>query len=282
MAVEEGKVVHTTFEVDWTGGAPGEGVGIITGKTEPGEGHGEGYAFVPIFRVAASDLNFTIALAIMCFIAVEIVGFQAWGAKYLTKFFHLDFSHGIGQGVLNLFVGLIELISELARISRGRFRLFGNIFAGSVLLIVFMFLVPFLLVVPDLRPGAVRGPDPGLRVRDPDSGVHDAGRRAATRRRALGRPSLSIPGRLAFATRGVTRKWILKLPSCWVPAWPWAWAPSAPASASASSPMARCNAMGRNPEVSGELRTNMILGIVFAESVAIYALVIALILIFAV
>jgi len=41
------------------------------------------------------------------------------------------------------------------------------------------------------------------------------------------------------------------------------------------------NAMGRNPEVSGELRTNMILGIVFAESIAIYALVVALILIFA-
>jgi F-type H+-transporting ATPase subunit c len=41
-------------------------------------------------------------------------------------------------------------------------------------------------------------------------------------------------------------------------------------------------AIGRNPEVGGELRTNMILGIVFAESVAIYALVIALILIFAV
>ena len=41
-------------------------------------------------------------------------------------------------------------------------------------------------------------------------------------------------------------------------------------------------ALGRNPEAGGELRTNMILGIVFAESVAIYALVVALILIFAV
>jgi F-type H+-transporting ATPase subunit c len=40
------------------------------------------------------------------------------------------------------------------------------------------------------------------------------------------------------------------------------------------------NAQGRNPEVSGELFTNMILGIVFAESVAIYALVVALILLF--
>ncbi|MFN2115870.1 MAG: ATP synthase F0 subunit C [Anaerolineae bacterium] len=40
------------------------------------------------------------------------------------------------------------------------------------------------------------------------------------------------------------------------------------------------NAQGRNPEASGELFTNMILGIVFAESVAIYALVVALILIF--
>jgi F-type H+-transporting ATPase subunit c len=42
------------------------------------------------------------------------------------------------------------------------------------------------------------------------------------------------------------------------------------------------NAMGRNPEVSGELRTNMILGIVFAESIAIYALVVALVLVFVV
>jgi F-type H+-transporting ATPase subunit c len=41
------------------------------------------------------------------------------------------------------------------------------------------------------------------------------------------------------------------------------------------------SAMGRNPEVSGELRTNMILAIVFTEAIAIYALVVALILIFA-
>jgi F-type H+-transporting ATPase subunit a len=152
-----GKITHhTTFAVAWPGGTAGEGVGLITGKmpppTETTVGGApvteEGYVFIPYFRVPASDLNFTLALAILCFLAVEIVGFRKHGAKYLTKFFHFDFSHGIGQGLLNLFVGLIELISELARMISWSFRLFGNIFAGSVLMVVFMFLVPFLLVVP--------------------------------------------------------------------------------------------------------------------------------------
>ncbi len=188
VAKEEGEIVHhTTFNVNWPSGTAGEGVGFITSKVEehdpaappaegsssegaaPAEGaHGEaapasgehaattaegehaaeGYVFVPYFRVPASDLNFTLALALLCFLAVEIVGFRHHGVKYITKFFHFDFSHGVGQGLLNLFVGLIELISEFARIISWSFRLFGNIFAGSVLMIVFMFLVPFLLVVP--------------------------------------------------------------------------------------------------------------------------------------
>jgi F-type H+-transporting ATPase subunit a len=107
-----------------------------------------GYAFVPYFRVAASDLNFTLALALIAFVAIEVVGFRTWGAKYLTKFFHIDFSHGVGTGLLNIFIGLIELVSEFARVISFAFRLFGNIFAGSVLLLVFVFLIPFLLAVP--------------------------------------------------------------------------------------------------------------------------------------
>jgi F-type H+-transporting ATPase subunit a len=155
--MEEGKIEHhTTFDVAWPSGVPGQGVGLIHGMTEPAEGApaepdhvmDEGYVFVPFFRVAASDLNFTLALALICFLAVEVVGFRRYGAKYLTKFFHFDFSHGVFQGVLNIFVGLIELISEFARVISWSFRLFGNVFAGSVLLVVFMFLIPFLFVVP--------------------------------------------------------------------------------------------------------------------------------------
>lgn len=150
LATDEGKVKHTLFEVEE---GPG-GIGIITGKVEHGEGaeavaegHA-GYAFIPLFRVPASDLNLAIALAIICFMAVEISGFRALGFGYLKKFFHFDFSHGIGAGLLALFVGLIELISELARLLSWSFRLFGNVFAGSVLLVVFMFLIPLFLAVP--------------------------------------------------------------------------------------------------------------------------------------
>lgn len=150
LAKEGGKIEHTLFEVQE---GPG-GIGLITGKVEHGEAaqavaEGEaGYAFIPYFRVPASDLNLAIALALICFVAVEIAGFRAQGWRYITKFFHFDFSHGIGTGILNLFVGLIELISELARLLSWSFRLFGNVFAGAVLLVVFMFLIPLLLAVP--------------------------------------------------------------------------------------------------------------------------------------
>jgi len=145
----EGASQHTLYEVK-----PGPlGIRTIAGLA-PAHAAGaaatdaEGYVFVPLLRVAASDLNFTIVLAVLCFLAVEVAGFRTWGARYLTKFFHVDFSHGLPTGLLNLFVGLIELVSELARMLSWSFRLFGNIFAGSVLMVVFMFLAPFLLAVP--------------------------------------------------------------------------------------------------------------------------------------
>lgn len=162
---DEAHQEHTLFAVRWTGGEIGRGIGLIHGEIDHAEayddggGHAEaavpaadgdahGLAFVPFLRVPASDLNFTIALALIAFVVIEIVGFRTWGPRYLTKFFHFDFRHGIGKGLLGMFVGLIELISELARIISFAFRLFGNIFAGSVLLLVFVFLVPFFLVLP--------------------------------------------------------------------------------------------------------------------------------------
>jgi F-type H+-transporting ATPase subunit a len=75
-------------------------------------------------------------------IMVQVYGFQSLGAGYLTKFFNFK------GGPVGIFVGLIELISEFAKIISFGFRLFGNIFAGQVLLFVMAFLVPWLLPLP--------------------------------------------------------------------------------------------------------------------------------------
>ncbi len=93
---------------------------------------------IPYFRSVNSDLNNTLALAIVAFLAIEFWGFQALGIGYLTKFFNLQ---GIGT-----FVGLLEFLSELIRIISFAFRLFGNIFAGEVLILILTFLMPFLFV----------------------------------------------------------------------------------------------------------------------------------------
>lgn len=118
-------------------------------------------AFVPYLRAGATDLNFTLALALIAFLAIEIAGFRQLGLGYLKKFFNFDFSHGIGQGFLNVFVGLLEFVSELSRIVSFAFRLFGNIFAGQTLLFVMPFLIPLFLVLPiyglELFVGMIQG-----------------------------------------------------------------------------------------------------------------------------
>ncbi len=94
---------------------------------------------VPFFRGVYSDVNNTLALGICSFIIVEFWGFQTLGFGYLKKF--LNFSSPI-----NAFVGLLELLSEFIRIISFAFRLFGNIFAGEVLVLMLTFLMPFLFV----------------------------------------------------------------------------------------------------------------------------------------
>jgi F-type H+-transporting ATPase subunit a len=104
---------------------------------------------VPFFRGANTDLNTTIALALVAFVAIEMWGIQAHRFRYATKFINVGrLAHGqIGTGILDVFVGLLELISELVRIVSFSFRLFGNMFAGEVLLSVIVFLVPWSLVL---------------------------------------------------------------------------------------------------------------------------------------
>lgn len=101
----------------------------------------------PYLRSVMTDVNAPLALAIWSFIFVEFWAFSTLGVGYLTKFF--NFSRLIRlnpMGVIDVFVGLLEFVSELSRIVSFTFRLFGNIFAGEVLLLMGMFLVPFVLV----------------------------------------------------------------------------------------------------------------------------------------
>jgi F-type H+-transporting ATPase subunit a len=99
----------------------------------------------PWVRPGTSDLNLTLALALVSVIVTQIFGFYTLGARQqLSKYFNFKaFKHGF-QGPIEFFVGLIELVTELSRILSFSFRLFGNIFAGSAVLAVFAWLLPFV------------------------------------------------------------------------------------------------------------------------------------------
>lgn len=97
---------------------------------------------VPLFRAPAADLNMTLALAIISFIVIEVTGAVILGlVKYSKKY--LNFSSPI-----NFVVGLIELLSNIGRLISFSFRLFGNIFAGEVMILVAGFFLAYLLPVP--------------------------------------------------------------------------------------------------------------------------------------
>ncbi len=102
-----------------------------------------GGRFVPLLRPANTDLNMTLALAIIAYLVIEITGIVTLGfLKYGSKFVNLR------QGVIGFFMGLIEFVSNLARLISFSFRLFGNIFAGEVLVAVVVAFLPLVLPVP--------------------------------------------------------------------------------------------------------------------------------------
>lgn len=103
-------------------------------------------AVIPFVRVASTDLNFTIALAIISVVVTQVIGVRALGVSYFTKFFNTKTLFTVPMfGVINFLVSLLELILEFAKILSFGFRLFGNIFAGSILLFVVGTLVPVFL-----------------------------------------------------------------------------------------------------------------------------------------
>lgn len=97
--------------------------------------------FVPLFRAATSDLNTTIALALISMFAVQYYGFKFHKFSYFKKF--LNF-----KSPIMFFVGILELVSDISKIISFSFRLFGNVFAGEVLLMVIAFLIPVAGTLP--------------------------------------------------------------------------------------------------------------------------------------
>ncbi len=101
---------------------------------------------VPWIRPATTDLNLTLSMALISVITAQVWGFATLGAgEHLNRYVNIKALRKGGiEGYIDVFVGLLDIISELGRILSLAFRLFGNIFAGSVVLAVFAFLLPFV------------------------------------------------------------------------------------------------------------------------------------------
>lgn len=121
--------------MNWIGLLPG--VGTI-GVHRVEDSHEK---FIPLFRAGTADLNMTLALAFLAVAIIQYYGVRTLGIEYVKKFVNF-------KTPMYFFVGLLELIGEFSRIISFAFRLFGNIFAGEVLLTVIAFLIPFLAPVP--------------------------------------------------------------------------------------------------------------------------------------
>ncbi len=121
---------------NWVGLLPGVGSigfwGLHHGQT----------VLIPLFRGANADLNMTFGLALVAVAYIHFYGMSALGVKaHLAKFFNF-------RGAIDAFVGVLELISEFSKVISFAFRLFGNIFAGEVLLMVISSLVPVFAALP--------------------------------------------------------------------------------------------------------------------------------------
>jgi F-type H+-transporting ATPase subunit a len=120
---------------------------------------------VPFLRAANTDINLTLSIALVSFLFIEYLGFSRIGPlKYIDSFFQFSalgksfgelfkgngkaFVSGLAFGFINIYVGLLEVLSHFIRIVSFTFRLFGNMTAGEILLGVITFLVAFLAPVP--------------------------------------------------------------------------------------------------------------------------------------
>jgi F-type H+-transporting ATPase subunit a len=127
---------------NWAGLLPGLGTVGVWGE------HNGHHTIIPFLRSTSADLNFTLALSLITVMAVQFAGITALGiVKYGKKFLISPFHKPYGIGTL---VGVLELVSEIGKVISFTFRLFGNVFAGEVLLTVMLHLVPYFLPLPFL------------------------------------------------------------------------------------------------------------------------------------
>ena len=119
---------------------------------------------VHLLRGANTDINMPLALALISFVFVEYFGLKSLGFCYLGKFLNVgQFFQSIGHmvkgrlraglgglftGLIHIFVGLLEALSEMVRIVSLTFRLFGNMTAGEILLLIAAFLIPWVFALP--------------------------------------------------------------------------------------------------------------------------------------
>jgi F-type H+-transporting ATPase subunit a len=131
---------------------PGEGGFIVNGRILSGQEAAagtQGYVLVPLVRSPSTDLNFPLALALASVGLTEFYGLRVLRMGYVKRFFDVSgFKSGALVGGAQFFAGFLELISEATRIISFTFRLFGNIFAGEVLLGVVAFLIPYVVSLP--------------------------------------------------------------------------------------------------------------------------------------
>lgn len=124
---------------NWSGLLPGIGT---VGFFHEGE-HGK--ELIPLIRGTTTDINTTLALALISVIATHMLSIRLTGIKdYISRF--------VSFNPINLFIGILEVISEITKIVSLSFRLFGNIFAGEVVLFTvagifaYFFPLPFLML----------------------------------------------------------------------------------------------------------------------------------------
>ncbi|MFA4975132.1 MAG: F0F1 ATP synthase subunit A [Candidatus Paceibacterota bacterium] len=140
---------------NWIGLIPLGGLGLI----EKGE---EGLAFIPFLRGGTADINTTIALALMAVLGANMFGVFSIGIwKTFNKYVNLKVIGQMGKKLrkdptiiivapITFFVGLIEIVGEFAKVASLSFRLFGNVFAGEVLLVSMAALVGYVVPIPFL------------------------------------------------------------------------------------------------------------------------------------
>ena len=106
------------------------------------------FTVTPYVRGATTDLNLTLALAFISVVAIQVFGTIAQGPNYWQKYINLNALGNLKKrplGAVDFIVGLFEIISELGKLISLSFRLFGNMFAGGILLAVMAFLIALIL-----------------------------------------------------------------------------------------------------------------------------------------